>query len=94
LPINFIDFVLYLCPYAGRRFGGYIVHMGEAAMWTERHLAARQHEAYTAYNQIHDHNYPTVTLEVPTDADDRWQLGTAYDPIHNPAGAKLWLQRD
>jgi hypothetical protein len=68
--------------------------MDEAAMWTERHLAAVQRGAHEAYNQIYGRGYPTVTLEVPSNADDQWQWGTAYDPIHDPAGAKLWFQRN
>ncbi len=80
-------------PNAGRRFGGYIVHMDEAAMWTERHLAARHHGARAAYNQIHRQGYQKVTLEVNRSAESQWQRGTAYDPVHDPADAKLWLQR-
>lgn len=94
--VVFIDWSggVYEGPYAGRWFGGYVIHMDEAATWTERHLAAVQRGAHKAYNQIHGRGYPTVTLEVPRGADDRWKWGTAYDPVHNPAGAKLWVQRD
>jgi hypothetical protein len=93
--VVFIDWSggVYEGPYAGRRFGGYVIHMDEASMWTERHLAACQHAAYEAYNQIHDRGYPTVTLEVPPDADALWKWGMTYDPVHDPAGAKLWLER-
>jgi hypothetical protein len=63
-------------------------------MWTDRHWAAVQHGAHEAYHQVHNQGYPTVTLEVAPDAEDQWQWGTAYDPIHDPAGAKLLLQRD
>ena len=94
--VVFIDWSggVYKGPYAGRRFGGYFIPMAEALMWTDRHLAALRYGKHADYNQIHSHDYPTVTLEVPWDADDQWRWGTAYDPVHDPAGARLWLQRD
>ncbi|HYG84441.1 MAG TPA: hypothetical protein VD907_06220 [Verrucomicrobiae bacterium] len=96
--VVFIDWSggVYEGPYAGRRFGGYLIPTNEAAMWTERHATALQsskEKSRNKYNEIHERGYHKVTLEVSPSAEGKWKWGTAYDPLHDLAGAKLWLDR-